>query len=70
METVGSRLGILCRLRKVHKAIIDVCPPFRPILSAIETTSYKLEDFYLPNSLQLCLMNLQCKILLLLVKKF
>ena len=27
---------------KLHKAITDICPPFRPILSAIGTTSYKL----------------------------
>ena len=45
IKTVGSRLGILYRLRKVHKTIIDVCPPFRPIFSAIETTSYKLARF-------------------------
>ena len=33
---------------KVQKTITDVCPPFRPILSAIETPSYKLAKFLVP----------------------
>ena len=32
-------------LCKVHKSITDICPPFRPKLSAIETPSYKLAKF-------------------------
>ena len=40
--------GILYGLCKVHKAIIDICPPFRPILSAIGTPSYKLAKFLVP----------------------
>ena len=35
----GSRPRILHGLCKVCKAITDVCPPFRPILSATGTTS-------------------------------
>ena len=32
----------------MNKAIIDVCPPFRPILLAIGTPSYKLTKFLVP----------------------
>ena len=42
IKAVGSRTGILCGLCKIHKVITDVCPPFRPILFAIGTPSYKL----------------------------
>ena len=48
IKAIGSRPGILYGLCKVHKAIIDVCPPFRPILSAIGTPSYKLAKFLEP----------------------
>ena len=36
------------RLCKVHKDIVDNCPPFRPILSAINTPTYKLAKFLVP----------------------
>ena len=36
IKAVGSRPGVLHSLSKVHKAIVDVCPPFRPIMSAKE----------------------------------
>ena len=42
IKAVGSRPGLLYGLCKVDKAITDICPPFRPILSAIGTPSYKL----------------------------
>ena len=48
IKAVGSRPGILYGLCKVHKAITEVCPPFRPILSAIGTPSYKLAKFLVP----------------------
>ena len=48
IKAVGSRPGILYRLCKVHKAITEVSPPFRPILSAIGTPSYKLAKFLVP----------------------
>ena len=35
----------LCR---VNKDVIDNCPPFRPILSAINTPTYKLAKFLVP----------------------
>ena len=40
IEAVRSRLGVLYGLGKVHKAIVGVCPSFRPILSAIGTPTY------------------------------
>ena len=40
--------GIMQRLCKVQKDIIDNCPPFRPILSAINTPTYKLAKFLVP----------------------
>ena len=45
IKAVRSRPGILYGLCKVHKAITDICPPFRPILSAVGTPSYKLAKF-------------------------
>ena len=42
IKAVGSRPGFLYGLCKVHKAVVDTCPPFRPILSAIGTPMYKL----------------------------
>ena len=35
-------------LFKVHKDIVDNCPAFRPILSAINTPTYKLAKFLVP----------------------
>ena len=35
-------------LCKVHKATTDICPPFRPILAAIGTSSYKIAKFLVP----------------------
>ena len=43
-----SRPEILCGVCKVHKAIIDVFPPFRRILLAIGTPSYRLAMFLVP----------------------
>ena len=40
--------GIMYGLCKVHKDIIDNCPRFRPILSAINTPTYKLAKFFVP----------------------
>ena len=50
IKTTGSRPGILYRLCKVHKAVTDICPLFRPIpiLSAILTPSYKIPTFLVP----------------------
>ena len=45
IKTVGSRPSVLYSLSKVHKNIVDKCPPFRPILSAVGTPSYKMAKF-------------------------
>ena len=44
----GSRFGILYGLCKIHKSLIDNCPPFRPILSAIKTPSYNIAKYLVP----------------------
>ena len=45
----GSRFGILYGLCKIRKSLIDNCPPFRPILSAIKTPSYNIAKHLVPN---------------------
>ena len=35
-------------LCKVHKGAIDICPSFRPILSAIDAPTHKLANFLVP----------------------
>ena len=47
LKPVGTRPGIMYGLCKFHKDI-DNCPPFRPILSAINTPTYKLAKFLVP----------------------
>ena len=41
----GSSLGVLYRLCKTHKKVLDKCSLFRPILSTIKTPSYNLAKF-------------------------
>ena len=48
LKPVGTRPGIIYGLCKVHKDIIDNCPSFRPILSAINTATYKLAKSLVP----------------------
>ena len=48
VKAVGSNPGILYGLCKVHKVVVDVCPPFRPILSAIGTPTYKSAKYLVP----------------------
>ena len=48
LKPVGTRPGIMYGLCKVHKDSIDSFPPFRPILSAMNTTTYKLAKFLVP----------------------
>ena len=47
-KPIGTRPGIMYGLCKVHKDIIDNCSPFRSILSAINTSSYKSTKFLVP----------------------
>ena len=44
----GSRFGILNGLCKIHKSLIENCPAFRPILSAIKTPSYNIAKYLVP----------------------
>ena len=44
----GSQPGKMYGLYKVHKRVSDGCPPFRPILSAINTPTYQLAKFLIP----------------------
>ena len=48
LRPVGTRLGILYGLCKVHKASVNGSPPFRPILNAINTPTYKLAKYLVP----------------------
>ena len=47
---VGSHFGILYGLAKMYmyKQIINNCPPFRPLLSAIVTPTYNIARFLVP----------------------
>ena len=44
----GSRFGILYGLCKIHKSLINNCPPFGPILSAIKPPSYSIANHLVP----------------------
>ena len=44
----GAQPGRLYGNAKVHKPLVDGVPKFRPILSAIGTTSYKIAKFLVP----------------------
>ena len=48
LKAVRSRPGIIPGFCKVHKAITDVFPPFKPIISANESPSYNLSKFLVP----------------------
>ncbi|XP_057298506.1 uncharacterized protein LOC130629365 [Hydractinia symbiolongicarpus] len=48
LKPTGSKLGILYGLCKIHKSIVNGSPPFRPILSAIDTPTYNLAKFLVP----------------------
>ena len=45
LKTVWTSPGIMYGLYNVYKDIIDKCPPFRPIFSAINTPTCKLAKF-------------------------
>ena len=45
---VGSSPGILYGRAKIYKPVKHGVPPFRPILSAIGTPTYKLSKFFVP----------------------
>ena len=47
IKPIGSRPGTLYGSGKIHKETRNGLPPFRPILSAIDTPTYKLAKFLL-----------------------
>ena len=48
IKAIASCPGVICEFCNVHKTIVDVCLPFRPILSVIGTPSYKLAKILVP----------------------
>ena len=53
IKPVGTRPGTMYELCKVHKQEVDGCPPhphlpFRPILSALQTSTHTLAKFLVP----------------------
>ena len=48
MKPRGSRFETIYGLSKVRKQLVDNCLPFRPITSAIKTTTYNLNRFLVP----------------------
>ena len=45
LKLVGSRPGVMYGSCKVHKANIENCLPFRPILPTLNTPTYKFAKF-------------------------
>ena len=48
VKPVGTRPRIMHGNCKVHKQQVDDCPPFRPILSALQTPTYNLAKLSVP----------------------
>ena len=48
VKPVGTRPDIMCGNCKVHKQQVDGCPPFRSVLSALQTPTYNLAKFLVP----------------------
>ena len=48
LKPVGTRPGIMYGSCKVHKKCADGYLPFRPILSALQTSTYKLAKYLVP----------------------
>ena len=48
LKPVGTRPGIIYGSGKVHKKCVYGCPPFRSILSTLQTPMYKLAKYLVP----------------------
>ena len=48
LKTLGTRPGIMYHYCKVHKKCVNGCLSFRPILSALQTPTYKLAKYLVP----------------------
>ena len=69
LKPVGTRPGAMYGSCKVHKASVENCLLFRPILPVLNTPNYKLTKF-LVQLYRLCQkMNSQLKILFIFLKK-
>ena len=44
----GSQPGIMCGSSKIHKPLVNGFPKLRPILSALNTGTYKRAKFFVP----------------------
>ena len=66
----ASSFGVLYGLCKTHKKDLDKCPPFRPILSAIKTSSYNVVKILVPSLNQSQKIILQLKIVLDSLRKY
>ena len=53
----GSQPGILNGVSKIHKPLVNNIPKLRPILSALNTGTYKWAKFFVPLLRDLRLMN-------------
>ena len=69
LKYVGTRPGVMYGSCKVHKASVENFPPFRPILSALNTSTYKLAKLLVPILKPLTTMNSQLKILFIFLRK-
>ena len=48
LKLVRTRPGFMYGSFKLHKASVGNCPPFQPILTALNTPTYKLAKFLVP----------------------
>ena len=48
VKPIGSKPGKMYGLAKIHKALVNGIPKFRPILSSIGTATYNLAKFLVP----------------------
>ena len=69
LKPVGTRQVVMYGSCKVHKASVGNCPPFRPILSALNTPTYKLAKFLVPILNPLTNSEFTVKVLFILLKK-
>ena len=48
LKPVENRPGMMFNSCKVQQKCVDSCPPFRPILSALQAPTYKLAKYLVP----------------------
>ena len=70
VKPVGTRPGVMYGNCKVHNQQVDDCCPFRPILSALQTSTYNLAKFLVPKLNTLTKNDYQLKIHFKLLKRY